>query len=202
MSLLQFYWNIKSTDKPGYHWKPARDPLEASQGPMKGSRGPTRGQLGDKQEHKIERHTKMTFHILWSLTSRSIPSLVQNRNQSSIISCLSDSREDTGQASFCGFKLMTTKIIIIQNYEHAWRTVPKSLGNKCAAFLTDKYDLRQNRQRQKRQTAWKLLLIKLMNCKERKGWHDKWISKKIKTWHWLYPPPVCPWICAHAGCGI
>jgi hypothetical protein len=41
--------------------RPARDPLEASQGPMKGSRGPTRGQLGDNQEHKIERHTKMTF---------------------------------------------------------------------------------------------------------------------------------------------
>jgi hypothetical protein len=175
MSLLQFYCHIQSTDKPGYHWKPARDPLEASQGPMKGSRGPTRGQLGDNQEHKIERHTKMTLHmdwhlkiqvwipleasqgptggqpgpdegqpganqgpargqpraqnretykndihILWSLTSRSIPSLVQNRNQSSIISCLSDSREDTGQASFCGFKLMT-KNIIIQNYEHAWR---------------------------------------------------------------------------------
>ena len=129
----------------------------------------------------------MTIHIVWSLTSRSIPSLVQNRNQSSIISCLSDSREDTGQAFFCGFKLMTTNIII-QNYEHAWRTVPKSLGNKCAAFLTHRYDLRQNRQRQKRQNVWTFLLIKLMNCKERKGWHDKPISKKIKTWHWLYPP--------------
>ena len=184
-------------------------PLEASQGPTGGQPGPDEGQPGANQgpargqPRAQNRETyKNDIHILWSLTSRSIPSLVQNRNQSSIISCLSDSREDTGQASFCGFKLMTTKIIIIQNYEHAWRTVPKSLGNKCAAFLTDKYDLRQNRQRQKRQTAWKLLLIKLMNCKERKGWHDKWISKKIKTWHWLYPPPVCPWICAHAGCGI
>ena len=83
---------------------------------------------GDNQEHKIERHTKMTLHILWSLTSRSIPSLVQNRNQSSIISCLSDSREDTGQASLCGFKLMTTNFII-QNYEHAWGPTRGQLGN-------------------------------------------------------------------------
>ena len=54
-----------------------------------------------------------------SLTSRSNLSLVQIRNQSFTISCLSDSREDTGQTSLCGFKLLTTNNIML-NYEHPW----------------------------------------------------------------------------------
>ena len=54
-----------------------------------------------------------------SLTSKSNLSLVQIRNQSFTISCLSDSREDTGQTSLCGFKLLTTNNIML-NYEHPW----------------------------------------------------------------------------------
>ena len=158
--------------QPGTHWRPARARWRAAG-------GPTRCQLGDNQEHKIEINTNIKFHMVRSLTSRSNLSLVQIRNQSFTISCLSDSREDTGQTSLCGFKLLTTNNIML-NYEHPW-------------------DIRQNGHRDKIDT---LHDIEQIICKKKRRLTWQTIFQEDKNLTLTLSSPSMSMDFVHTGCGI
>ncbi len=147
---------------------------------MKGSRGPNQvSARGQPWAQKRDKHKKITFHMVRSLTSRSNLSLVQIRNQSFTISCLSDSREDTGQTSLCGFKLLTTNNILL-NYEHPW-------------------DIRQNGHRDKIDT---LHDIEQIICKKKRRLTWQTIFQEDTNLTLTLSSPSMSMDFVHTGCGI